>query len=299
MTSAVAPAVDGEGPSSTLHKNTSLSGLHVAALLTASKPRNPIVNFDLQSPRTARIYRYRPLWRRAVFKIKVRQAMKKVNEDILVYGTTNELTDLNQQYKENIDQVIENKSKKKEAFRVLEGEVAEEEEEYTCLLHPDSTPKRVWNLLLMLLLLYTATIMPLRIAFQDQIFWDWWTIFDVTIDGFFFLDMIVNFFSITQNEDGTLVFSHSRIATNYLKSWFIIDLVSCIPMTLVDYGTGGGSDSGSPSKGKYNSMVKITRLPRMYRLVRIVRVLKLLKSYSQNPAFERFQDFLQINSRKS
>ena len=286
-------------PISTLRKNTSLSGLHVAALLTATKHKSSVGNIKVQRSPSSNIYKYQPLWKRLVFKIKVGQAIKKVNEDILVYGTTNELTDLNQQYKGNIDQLIDRKTKKQEAFRTISAEGYDEKTVYPWLIHPDSRAKKTWNLLLMLLMLYTAIVMPFRIAFMDQVFWDEWTAMDLSIDWFFFLDMLINFFSITQNDEGKMETDHRTIAKTYLKSWFALDLVSCFPMTLVDFCTGNGSDDTGHSRGKYNSMVKISRLPRMYKLLRIVRVLKLLKSYSQNPAFERFQDFMQINSSES
>jgi hypothetical protein len=35
------------------------------------------------------------------------------------------------------------------------------------LIHPKSSFKTVWNPILIFLLLYTATIMPYRVAFED------------------------------------------------------------------------------------------------------------------------------------
>ena len=50
--------------------------------------------------------RYKSLWRKAVFKTKIERALKKVSDEILVYGTTNELLDQNMLYRPNIDELI-------------------------------------------------------------------------------------------------------------------------------------------------------------------------------------------------
>lgn len=275
-------------------QSTSLSGLQVAALLTTAKHSTGIAKIS-NPPVDAKVYRYRPVWRRALFKLKVRSAIQKVNQDILVYGTTNELTDLNDQYKINIDELIERKANKQEHFRNFTSDVFDEGVKYTCLLHPDGSFRRIWSVSMLLLLMYTAIFVPYRIAFEEQVFWDAWTVMDLCIDGFFMLDVGINFVSIGVNEDGSLEVRRGVIAANYLKSWFLVDVTSCFPMTLVDYFT---NPSSSTNHSKYNSLVKVTRLPRMYKLLRIVRIVKLLKTYTNNPAFESFQDFLQINSRR-
>jgi hypothetical protein len=294
---AVAPQPrDSLSESGSLSKrSSSLNGLHVAALLSATKHATGPFRI-LTPPSEAKMYRYRPLWRRALFKIKVRAALQKVNQDILVYGTTNELTDLNHQYKINIDQLIEKKAQKLDDFRKFTSDVYDESLKYSCLLHPDSLFKKVWNVLMVLLLMYTAFIVPYRIAFEEQVFWDAWTMMDLGLDGFFMLDVGINFFSIGVNEDGSLEARRGVIAKSYLKTWFLVDISSCFPMTLVDYFSN--PNPSSTTHTKYNSLLKVSRLPRMYKILRIVRVIKLLKAYTNNPAFERFQDFLQINSRR-
>ena len=282
---------------SPMRKNTATSAVRTAALLTARNHRTGQIEI-LAAAQEPHVYKYRPLWRRAVFKIKVRQAMKKVNEDILVYGTTNELTDLNQQYKANIDDLIDRKVRTAERFRQFTTEGYDEHLVYSCLIHPNSSFKKAWNSVLILIMLYTAVVTPYRVAFMEQQFWDWWTVMDVVMDALFCTDIGINFFSISQNEDGTYEVERGTIAAKYVKTWFVVDVISCFPMTMVDYFSRPSNAQVTPS-GKYNSLLRIAKLPRLYKLLRIVRIIKLLKSFTQNPAFERFQDFLQINSRNS
>lgn len=238
--------------------------------------------------------RFYPIWRRALFKIKVRKVLRTINEELLVFGTGHDLIDLNEQYKENIDELITRKVNKQESFR-KESLSTEAGGEYKGLLHPDHLFKRLWNGLLALLMIYTAVIMPYRLAFSEQIFWDGWTILEVTVDGVFLADVGVNFFSITVNEDGTFETNRWKVACDYLRKWFLIDIISCFPASLIDYISGGDS----MPEGKYNNLVRLARLPRLYKLLRIVRIVKVLKHYSGTPFFERCQDCMQLNSRKS
>jgi len=208
------------------------------------------------------------------------------------------LVSFNGQYKDNIDQAIEKKVLKLDTFRSFGQETYSPEAYYPWLIHPEGTFKKVWSVVLMVFMLYTATLMPYRIAFEEAVYWDFWTVVDMVLDFVFIIDLVCNFFSITQRDDGSVEFHRGKIALMYLRTWFLVDLISCFPMTLVDFCTGAGSESSAPSS-KYNSLMRLARLPRMYKLLRIVRVMKVMKHLASNPIFERFQDYLQINARKA
>jgi hypothetical protein len=80
-----------------------------------------------------------------------------------------------------------------------------------CLLHPNGRIKSVWNIVLAILLLYTATVMPWRMAFIDTKMWDDWFIFELCIDGLFFIDFLVNCFSAYYDYEGVLVTDRKKI----------------------------------------------------------------------------------------
>lgn len=237
-------------------------------------------------------YHYLPIWKRALFKIKVRAALQIIGEELMVFGTSNELSP-NPTDKEDLETFLTRKANRRESLREMTTGASESPAANSWLLHPDSAFKKVWNSLLALLLMYTALIMPYRLAFSEQVFWDGWTAADVAIDGVFLLDIGVNFFSMYVRADGTLETKHRKIVRGYLMRWFLVDLASSFPITVVDYYTGG---DGSV-RGKYNSMIRLARLPRLYKLLRIVRILKVLKHYSNSPVFLALQDCLQLNSR--
>ena len=231
------------------------------------------------------------LWRRAFFKIKARRALARVNEELLLYGTTNDFTDSNCQYKPNINEVISKKEMKQEKFRTI---VLDEDRNVPkWLIRPGSAFKVFWNGVVSLLLAYTATVMPWRIAFASSVFWDLWTVSDFCIDFLFFVDLVVNFLSIRVNRDGSHQADPKAIAVAYLKSWFIVDFISCLPFSLLDML---GSDS-SAKTSRYNNLLRLARLPRLYKLFRIARVIKAFDHNHTEGMLDRVQDFFQINSR--
>lgn len=235
--------------------------------------------------------RAKSLWRKAFFKIKARRALARVNEELLLYGTTNELTDANCQYKTNIDEVISKKEMKQENFRHIT--IAEDQFIPKWLILPNSAFKVFWNGVVSALIAYAATVMPWRIAFSDSVFWDLWTISDFCIDFLFFIDLFVNFLSVRVNRDGTQLTDPKLIAKSYLKSWFFVDFISCLPFSLLDM-MGSGSTSRN---SRYNNLLRLARLPRLYKLFRIARVIKAFDHYHSAGLLDRVQDFFQINSR--
>lgn len=75
--------------------------------------------------------------------------------------------------------------------------------------------------------------MPFRIAFITEQTIPL-TILETTVDIFFGLDLIVNFFSAYDGPDGMVVTDHRLIAKNYITGWFVLDVIACIPTQLVE-----------------------------------------------------------------
>ena len=92
---------------------------------------------------------------------------------------------------------------------------------------PQSRVKMVWNLIMILLLMYTATYVPYKTAFLDDTSQGLF-VFDIFVDTLFFLDIFVNFFSGYEVGDHVET-RKGKIAKKYLKSWFTLDLLACLP----------------------------------------------------------------------
>ena len=52
---------------------------------------------------------------------------------------------------------------------------------------------------------------------------------DSIVDVVFFIDIVLNFHTTYVGSGGEVVSDPKVITINYLKSWFVIDLLSCLP----------------------------------------------------------------------
>jgi len=94
-----------------------------------------------------------------------------------------------------------------------------------CVIMPDSQFNSYWNLVMTILLLYTASFMPYKISFIDSTSLSN-IIFDTAIDCFFISDILINFLTAYEDPKIGLEVRVRRIAANYLFTWFIFDIFS-------------------------------------------------------------------------
>lgn len=73
---------------------------------------------------------------------------------------------------------------------------------------PGSVFKSIWSVLLIVLLIYTATYMPYKTCFIDDPSAGSEAI-DSIVDALFTADIIVNFLSAVEMSDGTIAFQPS------------------------------------------------------------------------------------------
>ena len=96
------------------------------------------------------------------------------------------------------------------------------------LILPSNKKKQLWDILIMMLLLYTAIFVPIKVAFfeetSDSLF-----AFELIVDLLFIIDIIVTFFSVVEDKRGNVITERSKIAVKYIKGWFLIDLFTSIP----------------------------------------------------------------------
>ncbi|OAY85139.1 Potassium channel KAT3 [Ananas comosus] len=87
----------------------------------------------------------------------------------------------------------------------------------------------VWEMFLILLVVYSAWICPLEFAFLRYLPSTLFLV-DTVVNGFFAVDIILTFFvAFLDRKSYLLVDDPKRIAITYLSSWFIFDLCSMAP----------------------------------------------------------------------
>lgn len=132
------------------------------------------------------------------------------------------------------------------------------------LFLPHSPFKHRWDMLIVLLLMYTAVMLPLRIAFLVDDDGGHLDVFEVVVDVFFMIDVLLTFNTAIEMANGTVLLTHALIARHYLFSFFLTDVLGSLPLyLLVDRG---------------GLLFRTTRLLRLPRLVRVLRLVRLLKA---------------------
>lgn len=74
----------------------------------------------------------------------------------------------------------------------------------------------VWNILLVLIMLFNALIIPLRLGFYGEDQSEFYVV-DLVIDSLFIVEFIQSFFSAYENQEGKMVFKLSSIILHNLK----------------------------------------------------------------------------------
>lgn len=92
-----------------------------------------------------------------------------------------------------------------------------------------------------------------------------WIIINGFIDICFLVDILVIFNRPIFDDNFFLVTNRKIIGKQYIKGWFLIDILAIIPFDVFF----GGSD--------VNQVVRIARIGRMYKLVKLARLIRVLK----------------------
>lgn len=96
----------------------------------------------------------------------------------------------------------------------------------------------------------------------------------------------LNFWTGFYTESGDLVMAKSSIAAAYIKSWFVIDILSVFPF---DWVPGTGSKT---SEVNAVALLKSARLVRAAKMLRLLKAIKLLRLLRLPRLFRRLQSVL-------
>ena len=108
----------------------------------------------------------------------------------------------------------------------------------------------------------------------------------------FILDIFLNFRTGYMLEDGTEESGGRKIALMYLQTFFIIDVVSSIPVDrIVEWSSGGGGDTGNLESIQGAKALKASKVLKVSRVLKLSKLTRLLKS---NQWMERMEDHMTI-----
>ncbi|XP_037903090.1 potassium voltage-gated channel subfamily H member 8 isoform X3 [Hermetia illucens] len=130
--------------------------------------------------------------------------------------------------------------------------------------------KGCWDWIILVATFYVAVLVPFNAAFAKA---DRQTmVSDVIVEALFIVDIILNFRTTFVSKKGEVVSDPKLIAINYLRGWFLVDLLAALPF---DHLYASNLYTGEES---HIHLVKLTRL------LRLARLLQKMDRYSQYTA---------------
>jgi len=150
------------------------------------------------------------------------------------------------------------------------------------LIHPHGKFRNTWDVATLLLIIWVIIYVPFMVAFEVEVdlnVLEWHHVISFLVDAFFLIDIVLNF-NTGVEIDGVVVMERLAIAKDYIKSWFIIDMISGVPIDIVILTTGDTSSSNSQfaSIAKMGRMMRILKLARLFRIARVMRVVSRIEN---------------------
>ena len=153
-------------------------------------------------------------------------------------------------------------------------------------IDPRSGFMRVWDLLTVVALLFTCFVTPFEIAFFEAKLYAGPVNFSLNraVDMIFLGDICLSFFlpyRASAKAGGMMVYDNRKICAAYLRGWFALDAITCIPFDLVAGGVAAAAG--------------VTVDATFFRLLRMLRVLKLMRILRASRIINRWQDHIAMS----
>lgn len=152
-----------------------------------------------------------------------------------------------------------------------------------CMISPQNSWKKRWDNYIAVLVIYVVLVLPVKFSFVEEkyLFWD---LADYFLDFSFFIDMILNFFSCTFDDDGNIETSRYKVIGGYMRFWFWIDFGSVLPLQLIF------------SSGELTIFLRVSKLPKLYKILKISKLMRTARtSRKQDTIYKKIKNMIQLN----
>ena len=210
---------------------------------------------------------------RAVVRLRGVLLLYRQLKDVVTYGTRSQLLDASERYKVNLRDLMKHihRSEYKQAPKVVHTQ--------NWVVHPDTAWLALWNLVILVLMLYSFLLVPYLIAFENVNSSSPWFYVDISADSLFFLDILLTLNLAYYDSQQHLVTDHLSIFLNYLRGMLVIDCVSTFPVYLVTLN--------SESSTKSNSLIRFARITKLSKLFRALKAKQLLRFFATSSSMQR------------
>ncbi|KAJ8270071.1 hypothetical protein GJAV_G00110010 [Gymnothorax javanicus] len=150
------------------------------------------------------------------------------------------------------------------------------------IIHPYSDFRFYWDFTMLLFMVGNLIIIPVGITFFKEETTTPWIIFNVVSDTFFLTDLVLNFRTgIVIEDNADIVLDPETIKKKYLKTWFIVDFVSSIPVDYIFLIVEKGMDSEVYKTARALRIVRFTKILSLLRLLRLSRLIRYIHQWEE------------------
>eukprot|EP00066_Takifugu_rubripes_P004419 XP_003967778.1 PREDICTED: potassium/sodium hyperpolarization-activated cyclic nucleotide-gated channel 3-like [Takifugu rubripes] len=150
------------------------------------------------------------------------------------------------------------------------------------IIHPYSDFRFYWDLTMLLLMVGNLIIIPVGITFFKDEHTPPWIVFNVVSDTFFLMDLVLNFRTGIVKEDNTeIILDPQKIKIKYLKSWFMVDFISSIPVDYIFLIVETRINSDFYKTARALRIVRFTKILSLLRLLRLSRLIRYIHQWEE------------------
>uniref|UniRef100_A0A8C2FTR5 Hyperpolarization activated cyclic nucleotide-gated potassium channel 1 n=1 Tax=Cyprinus carpio TaxID=7962 RepID=A0A8C2FTR5_CYPCA len=150
------------------------------------------------------------------------------------------------------------------------------------IIHPYSDFRFYWDLIMLIMMMGNLIIIPVGITFFSEQTTTSWLIFNVASDTIFLVDLVMNFRTgIVNEESSEIILDPKVIKMNYLKSWFVVDFLSSIPVDYIFLIVEKGFDSEVYKTARALRIVRFTKILSLLRLLRLSRLIRYIHQWEE------------------
>ncbi|CAG07730.1 unnamed protein product, partial [Tetraodon nigroviridis] len=142
--------------------------------------------------------------------------------------------------------------------------------------------KFYWDFTMLLFMVGNLIIIPVGITFFKDETTTPWIIFNVVSDTFFLMDLVLNFRTgIIIEDNSDIILDPKTIKKKYLKTWFIVDFISSIPVDYIFLIVEKGIDSEVYKTARALRIVRFTKILSLLRLLRLSRLIRYIHQWEE------------------
>ncbi|KAG5264474.1 hypothetical protein AALO_G00254150 [Alosa alosa] len=150
------------------------------------------------------------------------------------------------------------------------------------IIHPYSDFRFYWDLVMLFLMMGNLIILPWGITFFEDQNTIPWIMFNMASDTLFLLDLALNFRTgVLENDNDQIILDPTVIRSRYLRGWFMVDLISSIPVDYFFLVVDLQSRLESSDVYRTARALRIVRFTKILSLLRLLRLSRLIRYIHQ------------------